>query len=69
MRAGEKLWTAEDDAALRREVQAGTALGEIARKIGRTPSAIRNRAYILRLMLGKPRLQQRAPKGKADRKG
>jgi hypothetical protein len=67
MRAGERLWTEKDDSDLREEVKAGAELDDIAKKIGRTPSAIRNRAYILRLTLGKPRLQQRAPARKAHR--
>jgi hypothetical protein len=70
VKEGAKLWSDDDDTALRREVQAGTKLDDIATKIGRTPSAIRNRAYILRLTLGKPRMQQRLPKkepGREDR--
>ena len=50
-----KLWTDDDDAALTRAVVAGFEIGEIADEIGRTPPAIRNRAYVLRLKLGKKR--------------
>lgn len=61
MRPGERLWTEEDDEMLRREVHDGTPLSQIVAKLKRTPAAIRNRAYILRLKLGRAREKRRAP--------
>jgi hypothetical protein len=55
MLPGERLWTPEEDDLLKLEVAAGTPLDPMVTKIGRTKAAIRNRAYILRLKLGRPR--------------
>ena len=50
-----KTWTREEDQLLRQEILADTPLDVIADKLGRTKPAIRTRAYILRLKLGRPR--------------
>ena len=55
MRPGERLWTREDDEVLIEGVRNGMPLSDIGKRLNRTPSAIRNRAYILRLKLGRPR--------------
>ena len=55
MRNVKKLWSDDDDAALTLAVVAGATIDDIATVIGRTPQAIRNRAYILRLKLGNKR--------------
>jgi hypothetical protein len=44
-------WTPELDKVLREEVVAGTSLLAIAKKLGRSESAIKARAYTLRLSL------------------
>ena len=49
-----KAWTYEEDQLLRQEVLAGAPVQAIATKLGRTPSAIKTRSYMLRLMLGRP---------------
>jgi hypothetical protein len=49
VKPGTKPWTGEEDDALTREAAGGTSIDEIAGKIGRTRSAIRSRAYVLRL--------------------
>jgi hypothetical protein len=49
VKPGTKPWTGDEDDALTREVADGIPIDEIARKIGRTRSAIRSRAYVLRL--------------------
>ncbi len=54
-----KLWTSEEDDILRRDVLEGKSLQAIASKIGRTQSAIRTRAYVLRLILGRPGAKRR----------
>jgi hypothetical protein len=64
MRPGERLWTREDDEVLIEEVGNGTPLNTIVKKLDRTPSAIRNRAYILRLKLGRPREKRPPPPGR-----
>jgi hypothetical protein len=51
MRPGFKLWTAEEDELLRRESIEGSSIAEIAKKVGRTESALRARAYVLRILL------------------
>ena len=51
MRASGKLWTPEDDETLRKEALASRPVAEIAKKLGRSESAVRARAYILRVML------------------
>jgi hypothetical protein len=61
MRPGERLWTQEDDEVLIREVRSGTPLSQIVKRLDRTPAAIRNRAYILRLRLGRPRAKPTPP--------
>ena len=55
MRHGMKLWTDDDDAALTGAVVDGSKIDAIATELGRTPAGIRNRAYVLRLKLGKKR--------------
>jgi hypothetical protein len=49
VKPGTQPWTGDEDDALTREVADGIPIDEIARKIGRTRSAIRSRAYVLRL--------------------
>jgi hypothetical protein len=49
VKPGTKPWTGDEDDALTRGVADGIPIDEIARKIGRTRSAIRSRAYVLRL--------------------
>ena len=49
MKPGTKPWTGDEDDALTREAADGTSIDEIAGKIDRTRSAIRSRAYVLRL--------------------
>lgn len=51
MRPGTKVWTAEEDHILRREALAGSPTATIAKKVGRTESAVRARAYVLRILL------------------
>ena len=51
MRAGVRRWSAEEDSILQREAVAGRSAIEIARKVGRTESAVRGRAYVLRVSL------------------
>ncbi len=48
-------WTPEEDAILRQGALAGQAVAEIARKVGRSESAVRARAYILWILLRQPR--------------
>jgi hypothetical protein len=51
MHKNSKPWTPELDEVLRKEVIAGTSLFAIAKKLGRSESAIKSRAYTLRLSL------------------
>jgi hypothetical protein len=51
MKINREAWTPEEDEVLRGEALAGRLADEIARKIGRTESAVRSRAYILRVLL------------------
>jgi hypothetical protein len=51
MRPGLKRWTAEEDELLRRESIEGSSIAEIAKQVGRTESALRARAYVLRILL------------------
>jgi len=44
-------WTPEEDDALRKAVIAGATLPALSNALGRSESAIRSRAYILRLSL------------------
>ena len=46
-----KRWTDDEDAILRREALAGRTVAEIASAVGRTESAVRVRAYVLRVLL------------------
>ena len=46
-----KPWTAEEDETLRTEIFSGTSRCAISQKIGRSESAVKARAYILRLSL------------------
>ena len=52
MRPETKRWTAEEDDVLRQEALVGSPVTEIASKIGRSESAVRTRAYTLRVPLG-----------------
>jgi len=47
-------WTPKEEAILRQEALAGRPVAEIASKMGRSLSAVRTRAYMLRIMLGRP---------------
>jgi DNA-binding CsgD family transcriptional regulator len=49
-------WTPAEDAILRRGALAGRTAGAIAEQLGRTRSAVRTRAYSLRIILGRPPL-------------
>ena len=49
MKVLKKRWTPEEDAVLRNEALAETPVDEIARTTGRTKSAVRSRAYVLRI--------------------
>jgi hypothetical protein len=51
MRSETKRWTDEEDDVLRQEALAGSPVTEIAGKIGRSESAVRTRAYTLRVPL------------------
>lgn len=51
MRPGTKVWTAEEDEILHREALAGSSIAQIAGVVGRTESAVRARAYVLRILL------------------
>jgi len=46
-----KPWNTEADESLRTEVGSGASLFAISRKLDRSESAIKSRAYILRLSL------------------
>jgi hypothetical protein len=46
-----KRWTDDEDAILRREALAGSTVAEIASAVGRAESAVRVRAYVLRVLL------------------
>jgi hypothetical protein len=61
VKPGTKPWTCDDDDALTREVADGTAIDEIAGKIGRTRSAIRSRAYVLRLKFSRANAGRTVP--------
>jgi DNA-binding NarL/FixJ family response regulator len=47
-------WTPKEEAILRQEALAGRPVAEIASKMGRSQSAVRAHAYMLRIMLGRP---------------
>lgn len=51
MRSDTKRWTTEEDDILRQAALAGTSVAEIAGAVGRTESAVRARAYVLRVLL------------------
>ena len=51
MRSETKRWTTEEDDILRQAALAGTSVAEIASTVGRTESAVRARAYVLRVLL------------------
>jgi hypothetical protein len=55
MRLPRENWTPEEDEILRREAEAGRSAAEIAAEIGRTESAVRTRAYIIRVVLQRRR--------------
>jgi hypothetical protein len=44
-------WTDDDDAVLRREALAGSPVIDIASILERSESAVRTRAYVLRILL------------------
>ena len=60
MRTGVKAWTNEEDSLLKREALAGSKVTEIGSKVGRTESAVRARAYVLRVLLRMPGLKRGA---------
>jgi DNA-directed RNA polymerase specialized sigma24 family protein len=51
MKPETKRWTSDEDEILRKEALAGSPVTEIASKIGRSESAVRTRAYTLRVPL------------------
>jgi hypothetical protein len=51
MRPEAKRWTADEDEILRQEALQGIPVAEIASKIGRSESAVRTRAYTVRVPL------------------
>jgi hypothetical protein len=61
VKPGTKPWTGDEDDALTQEVADGTPIDEIAGKIGRTRSAIRSRAYVLRLKFGRANAARMVP--------
>ena len=56
MRINREAWSSEEDAILREKALAERAVVEIARVVGRTESAVRSRAFILRVALRPRRL-------------
>jgi hypothetical protein len=58
MKSNRRLWGPDEDATLAREIMAGKSAAEIAEKIGRTLSAVQNRAAVLRLSFSKLRLRK-----------
>jgi DNA-directed RNA polymerase specialized sigma24 family protein len=48
-------WTPKEEAILRQEALVGSSIAEIATKMGRYQSAVRARAYILRVVLRQPK--------------
>lgn len=58
MKPRRRLWTADEDAALAREIVAGKSATEIAEKIGRTPSAVQSRVTVLGMTFRKMRLKK-----------
>jgi DNA-directed RNA polymerase specialized sigma24 family protein len=48
-------WTPEQEAMLREEALAGRPVAEIASMMGRSLSAVRSRAFLLRVMLRQPK--------------
>jgi hypothetical protein len=61
VKPGTKPWTGDEDDALTRDVADGTPIDEIAGKMGRTRSAIRSRAYVLRLKFSRPNAGRMVP--------
>ena len=59
MRPGTKPWTPEEDGILAKEALAGSPPTEIASKLGRTESAVRTRAYVLRVLLRSANIKRR----------
>ena len=51
MRHKQKLWTREEEEELRALILSAKSLEAIAKKLNRTPSAIRNKAHKLKLLL------------------
>ena len=49
-----KAWTQAEDELLRQEILAGTTAQAITVVLGRSASAVRTRAHILRLTFGRP---------------
>ena len=56
-----KPWTAEDDHRLRNAAFAGSSLSALSNLLGRSPSSIRSRAYVLRVSLHPARVTTSAP--------
>jgi hypothetical protein len=48
-----RSWTGDEDAVLRGGLIAGRSLEAIAKQLGRTPEAVKARAYTLGLTLGR----------------
>jgi hypothetical protein len=61
-----RKWTDAEDAAIRAELMAGRSPEGIAEDLGRTPAAIRARAYVLRIALGRARMWSRRGTANVD---
>jgi hypothetical protein len=53
------VWTIEEDQKLRELVASGTDLADVAKSLSRTLSAVKARAYALRLLLGRSGVRRR----------
>jgi len=60
MKAETKRWTAEEDDILRKGALTGNQVREIARQVRRTESAVRARAYFLKVVLRSPGVRRRS---------
>jgi DNA-directed RNA polymerase specialized sigma24 family protein len=60
-----KRWTPEDDAVLRQGALKGWTAVEIARKVGRSETAVRTRAHSVRILLGVARFRGGGGSGKS----
>jgi hypothetical protein len=54
---GSPLWTPEEDDRLRKLALSGASVEAIARQMKRSKSAVRNRAYLLKIVVAKSRNQ------------